>query len=58
VDTTVIAAASGFASAVATKERLWDSGLPCIVVRGKAGGPMAAMAIVNALLRSAADRQK
>ena len=58
VDTTVIAAASGFASAVATKERLWDSGLPCIVVRGKAGGPMAAMAIVNTLLRSAAHRQK
>ncbi len=58
VDVTVIAAASGFASAVAIKERLWESGIPCIVVRGKAGGPPAATAIANTLLRAAAARAK
>ncbi len=49
----VIAAASGFASAVELKERIWESGLPCIVVRGRKGGANAAIAVTNALLRDA-----
>lgn len=51
VETTVVAAVSGFANVVDLKERLWDSGLPCIVVRGRAGGPPAAIAIANALMK-------
>ncbi|MBO4297368.1 MAG: precorrin-8X methylmutase [Clostridia bacterium] len=49
----VIAAAAGFASAVELKERIWESGLPCIVVRGRKGGANAAIAVTNALLRDA-----
>lgn len=49
----VIAAATGFASAVELKERIWESGLPCIVVRGRKGGANAAIAVTNALLRDA-----
>ena len=49
----VIAAAAGFASAVELKERIWESGLPCIVVRGRKGGVNAAIAVTNALLRDA-----
>ena len=51
----VIATAAGFASAVELKERIWESGLPCIVVRGRKGGANAAIAVTNALLRDAAQ---
>ncbi len=56
-DVTVIAAAAGFASAVEMKERIWESGLPCIVIRGHKGGANAAIAVVNALLRDAAQQK-
>ena len=49
----IIAAASGFANVVELKERLWESGLPCIVARGRRGGAGAAIAITNALLADA-----
>ena len=58
VETTVIAAVTGFASVVDLKERLWDSGLPCIVVRGRAGGSAAAIAIMNALLKSVCHQKE
>lgn len=48
----VIAAATGFANIVELKERIWESGLPCIVVRGRKGGPAAAISITNALLEN------
>ena len=50
----VIAAASGFANVVELKERLWESGVPCIVARGRRGGAGAAIALTNALLAGAA----
>lgn len=56
VETTVIAAANGFANVVELKERLWESGLPCVVIRGRNGGAPAAIAITNVLLRDAADK--
>jgi precorrin-8X/cobalt-precorrin-8 methylmutase len=49
-DLVVLAAPSGFASVVQLKERIWESNLPAIVVRGKRGGTGAAVAIVNALM--------
>lgn len=52
----IVAAANGFASIVELKERIWESGLPCIVVRGRRGGPASAIAITNALINSAASK--
>ncbi len=49
-DLVVLAAPTGFASVVQLKERIWESNLPAIVVRGKRGGTGAAVAIVNALM--------
>lgn len=49
-DLVVLAAPTGFASVVQLKERIWESDLPAIVVRGKRGGTSAAVAIVNALM--------
>ena len=57
-DVCIIAAPTGFANVVELKERLWESGLSCIVVRGRKGGVAPAVAIANALLREAAQRQK
>jgi precorrin-8X/cobalt-precorrin-8 methylmutase len=54
VETTIIAAANGFANIVEIKERVWDSGLPCIVVRGRNGGVNTAIAMTNALLNHVA----
>jgi precorrin-8X/cobalt-precorrin-8 methylmutase len=56
VETTVIAAANGFANVVEIKERIWDSGLPCVVVRGRNGGVNTAIAITNVLLNHVVDR--
>ena len=50
----VLAASTGFASVVQLKERLMDSDLTSIVVRGKKGGIPATIAIVNAILREIA----
>ena len=49
-DTVVLAMPTGFASVVQLKERLWESKIPCIVVRGKKGGTAAASAVLNALM--------
>ena len=52
----IIAAATGFANIVELKERIWESGLPCIVVRGRKGGAASAIAITNALISGAAEK--
>lgn len=54
-DVVIIGAATGFANIVELKERLWDSGLPCVVVRGRKGGPATAISIVNALIQEAQE---
>ena len=46
----VIGVPVGFVNVVEVKERLWASGLPCIVAMGRRGGSTVAAAIVNALL--------
>ncbi len=46
----VIGVPVGFVNVVEAKERLWESGLPCIVAMGRRGGSNVAAAIVNALL--------
>ncbi len=56
-DVVIIAAATGFASIVELKERIWESGLPCIVVRGRKGGAGAAIALTNALLEDALNHR-
>ena len=55
-DVCIVAAANGFANVVELKERIWDSGLPCIVVRGRKGGAAAAIAITNALISGAVGK--
>lgn len=50
-DVCVLAASTGFASVVQLKERLIDSDLTSIVVRGKKGGIPLTITIVNAILR-------
>lgn len=49
-DIAVIGVPVGFVNVVETKERLWASGLPCIVAMGRRGGSNVAAAIVNALM--------
>ena len=50
-DVCVLAGSTGFASAVQLKERLMDSDLTSIVVRGKKGGVPTTLAILNTILR-------
>ena len=50
-DVCVLAASTGFASAVQLKEKLIDSDLTSIVVRGKKGGIPATISILNSILR-------
>jgi len=54
-DVCVLAAPTGFASVVQMKERLMDSDLTSIVVRGKKGGVQTTAALVNAILREIAE---
>ena len=56
-DVCVLAASTGFASVVQIKERLMDSNLTSIVVRGKKGGVPATIAIMNAILREIAKNE-
>ena len=49
-DTAVVGVPVGFVNVVEAKERIWESGLPCIVATGRRGGSAVAAAIVNALL--------
>lgn len=53
-DVCVLAAPTGFASVVQLKERLIDSDLTSIVVRGKKGGIPVTITILNAILREIA----
>lgn len=53
-DVCVLAASTGFASVVQLKERLIDSDLTSIVVRGKKGGIPVTITIINAILREIA----
>ena len=46
----VIGAPVGFVNVVQSKEMLIESGIPCIVARGRKGGSNVAAAICNALL--------
>ena len=50
-DVCALAAPSGFASVVQLKERLIESDLTSIVVRGKKGGAPVTVAMLNAILR-------
>ena len=54
-DVCVLAAPTGFASVVQMKERLVDSDLTAIVIRGKKGGVPATVALLNAILRDIAQ---
>lgn len=54
-DVCVLAAPTGFASVVQMKERLVDSDLTAIVIRGKKGGVPATVALLNAILRNIAQ---
>ena len=49
-DVAVIGVPVGFVNVVEAKQRLWDSGLDCIVALGRRGGSNVAAAIVNALM--------
>ena len=49
-DLAVIGVPVGFVNVVEAKQRLWDSGLDCIVALGRRGGSNVAAAIVNALM--------
>lgn len=53
-DVCVLAAPAGFASVIQAKEKLMDSDLNSIVVRGKKGGIPVTIAVVNAILREIA----
>lgn len=57
-DVCVLAASTGFASVVQLKERLMDSDLTSIVVRGKKGGIPATVTIMNAILREIAKNNQ
>lgn len=57
-DVCVLAASNGFASVVQLKERLIDSDLMSIVVRGKKGGVPVTIAILNAILRQISKPSK
>lgn len=50
-DVCVLAGPTGFASVVQLKERLMDSDLSTIIVRGKKGGVSVTTTILNAILR-------
>ena len=52
----VIGVPVGFVNVVQSKELIIESGIPCIVARGRKGGSNVAAAICNALLYMAAGR--
>lgn len=54
-DVCVLAAPTGFASVVQLKERLMDSDLTSIIVRGKKGGIPVTVSLMNAILREIAE---
>ena len=54
-DVCVLAAPTGFASVVQLKERLMDSDMASIIIRGKKGGVPATSTLLNAILREIAQ---
>ena len=54
-DVCVLAAPTGFASVIQLKERLLDSDLNHIIIRGKKGGIPATVSLMNAILREIAE---
>ncbi len=56
-DVVVLAAPTGFASVVQLKERIWESDLASIVVRGKKGGASVVASVINALMMEAIKQQ-
>lgn len=52
----VIGAPVGFVNVTEAKQRLIDSGIPCIVPRGRKGGSNVAAAVFNAILYETAGR--
>ena len=56
-DVCVLAAPTGFASVVQMKERLMDSDLTSIIIRGKKGGVPTTVALLNAILREITENQ-
>ena len=56
-DVVVLAAPTGFASVVQAKERVWESKIPAIVVRGKKGGAAVTVSIINALMAESIREQ-
>jgi len=48
----------GFVNVVPAKEMIIESGVPCIVARGRKGGSNVAAAIINALMYMITDRDK
>ena len=54
-DVCVLAAPTGFASVIQLKERLMDSDLNSIIIRGKKGGIPATVALMNAILLEIAE---
>ena len=57
-DVCVLAASTGFASVVQLKEKLIDSDLTSIVIRGKKGGIPLTITILNAILREISKNAK
>ena len=57
-DVCVLAAPAGFASVVQLKERLMDSDLTSIIVRGKKGGVPLTSTILNAILKEIAQENE
>lgn len=56
-DVVVLAVPSGFASVVQLKERIWESDLASIVVRGKKGGAGVSVALIDALMSESIRQQ-
>lgn len=48
----------GFVSAVESKDEVIETGLPCIVTKGRKGGSTIAVSIIHALYYISADRRK
>ncbi|MGI6174405.1 MAG: precorrin-8X methylmutase [Christensenellales bacterium] len=55
-DAVIVATVTGFVNAVQLKERLFESGYACVIVRGKKGGVSAAISLTNAILRTALEQ--
>lgn len=54
----IIGAPVGFVNVVQSKEMIIESGVPCIVARGRKGGSNVAAAICNALMYKAISEEK